>query len=103
MIFPETSIDPHDFIPKVPSISNILKRNGFICEHRKGFTKIRHTINFIIAQSRDGSIIIILEGNHTSDGQIQEFKQRFIHIIGHTSLDLLPVTMNEFYCLKTDK
>lgn len=37
------------------------------------------------------------------DGQIHTFKRGFIYILRHSSLDLLPVTLNGFYRLKPMK
>jgi len=100
MLFPEASIIVHAFISKVPMLSKMLSRNGFIYAYQRGHRKIKNAINSIIETSLVGSIIILPEGKRTSDGEIQEFKSGVIHILRNSSLDLLPVTLSGFYRLK---
>ena len=100
MLFPEASIAVHAFMSRVPLLSNMLRQNGFIYTHRKGFRRTKHVINTIIERSECSSIIILPEGKRTPDGRIQEFKRGFIHVLRHSSLDLLPVTLSGFYRLK---
>jgi len=100
MLFPKASIVVHAFMSKVPMISTMLKRNGFIYAHRTGLHKIRHTMSVIIKRCESSSIIILPEGKRTQDGQIQAFQRGFIHIIRKSSIDLLPITLSGFYSLK---
>lgn len=100
MLFPKASIVVHAFMSRVPIISNMLKRNGFIYAHRRGLPKTKHAISEIIERSEGSSIIILPEGKRTPDGRIQEFKRGFIHILRRSSLDMLPITFSGFYKLK---
>ena len=100
MLFPQASLIVHSFMSKVPMISTMLVRYGFIYAHRQGFKRMKHFTNHINARSQIGSIIILPEGKSSRDGMIHEFKRGFIHILRHNSLDLLPVTLNGFYKLK---
>ena len=53
-----------------------------------------------VREHKGKNIIIIPEGQRTSDGQIQRFKRGFTYILRNSSLDLLPITLNGFYQLK---
>lgn len=99
-LFPKAYIVAHSFMSKVPIISHMLQRNGFIYAHHKGFCKTKRAMNEIVYRSNDSSIIILPEGKRTHDGNIQEFKRGFLYILRHSSLDLLPITLNGFYKLK---
>ena len=100
MLFPHAFIVAHPFMSKVPLISFMLKRNGFIYAHHKDYCRTKQTINEIIGRSKGSSIIILPEGKRTHDGNIKEFKRGFLYILRNTSLDLLPITLNGFYMLK---
>jgi len=100
MLFPEASIVAHSFMAKVPIINNMLKRNGFIYAHHRGFRRTKQAISEVIWRSESSSIIMLPEGKRTHNGRIQEFKRGFLHILRRSSLDLLPVTLNGFYKLK---
>ena len=47
-----------------------------------------------------GDLIMMPEGQRSPDGKIHSFKRGFAHILKHSDLDLLPVTLNGFYKLK---
>lgn len=99
-IFPQTSILVHAFMSKIPLISPMLQRNGFIFAQRKNYRKTRQTLFTIINETKNGSIIILPEGKRTPSGQIYPFKKGFAYIARHSNLDILPVTFNGFYTLK---
>ena len=100
MLFPRASIVVHAFMSKVPILSNMLKRNGFIYAQSTGLQKTKRFISTVIERSEDNSIIILPEGKRTPNGRIQEFKRGFIYILRRSSLDMLPVTFSGFYRLK---
>ncbi len=100
MLFPEALILVHSFMSKVPFLSNMLSRNGFVYAHRTGYQKTKYSISLITEMGKNNSIIILPEGKITRDAQIHEFKRGFIHVLRRSSLDLLPITLNGFYKLK---
>jgi 1-acyl-sn-glycerol-3-phosphate acyltransferase len=100
MLFPGVSIVVYSFMSSMPMLSNMLIRNGFIYAHTKGVRRTKHAINAVIESGKISSTIILPEGKRAPDGQIQEFKRGFIHILRHSLLDLLPVTLSGFYHLK---
>jgi len=100
LLFPEASILVHGFMSKVPVLSSLLKRSGFIYARRRGYKEIRNVIREMLRTVQAGSLIILPEGKPTSDGRIHEFKRGFIHIVRNSSLDLLPITLNGFNKLK---
>ncbi len=100
MLFPHAFIVAHSFMSKVPLISYMLKRNSFVYAHHKSYRRTKQAINEIIFRSKGSSIIMLPEGKRTHDGNIQEFKRGFLYILRHSSLDLLPITLNGFYKLK---
>jgi 1-acyl-sn-glycerol-3-phosphate acyltransferase len=99
MLFPEASILVHAFMSRVPILSNLLKRNGFIYACRGGYIETRNTIREMARRYQTG-LIILPEGKPTPDGRIHEFKRGFIHILRNSPLDLLPITLNGFFTLK---
>ena len=100
MLFPQASILAHSFISKVPIISGMLCRNGFVYAHRTGYQKTKHSISLLIKKSESNSIIILPEGKITRNAQIHEFKRGFLYVLRRSNLDLLPITLNGFYTLK---
>jgi len=100
MLFPKASVMAHSFMSKVPIISNMLSRNGFIYAHRTGYQKTKHLISQMIERSKSDSIVILPEGRITRDAEIHEFKRGFLLILRQSSLDLLPITLSGFYTLK---
>lgn len=85
---------------KVPIVSAILTRCGFIYAYKQGFRKIKDFTRLTNLRGQTSSIIILPEGKSSRDGRIHEFKRGFIYIARHNSLDLLPVTLNGFNKLK---
>ena len=99
-IFPQASILVHDFMSKIPLISTMFRRNGFIFAQRKNYQKTKQTLKTAIDETKGGSIIVLPEGKRTPDGQLHTFKKGFAYIARQTTLDILPVTLNGFYKLK---
>jgi 1-acyl-sn-glycerol-3-phosphate acyltransferase len=100
-VFPQASMVAHAFIKRVPLLGQVLGRVGaiFVQPGRagQGIRAIDHNLSgFDVAPS----VIILPEGARTADGRIHRFRRGFIHILGQTSLDLLPVTLNGMYQLK---
>lgn len=102
-LFPEALIVVNGFISRVPLFGQFVKQVGAIFVNPKGDIKGMRSIDKMLKQHQDTSIIILPEGQRTSDGQIQRFKRGFIYILRHSTLDLLPVTLNGFYQLKPMK
>ncbi len=100
MLFPEASIVVHAFMSKIPVISNLLQRCGFIYARGGGFSETRNAFRKMVNGGQTGSLIILPEGKPTPDGRIGEFKRGFIHILRNSPLDLLLVTLNGFNTLK---
>lgn len=99
-LFPKALIVVHAFMSKMPVLGNLLKQVGAIFVDSKGPKSTKQAIDRMLKQYAGNSIIILPEGQRTESGEIQRFKRGFIYILKHSSLDLLPVTLNGFYQLK---
>ncbi len=103
-VFPYASIVAHAFIKKVPVLGQALSRAGVIFVQPGGAGSGIRALDKNIRFDKTGSGVIILpEGARTPNGNIHSFKRGFIYILRHTTLDLLPVTLNGFYQLKPMK
>ncbi len=100
MLFPQASIVVHPFPSKVPLLNDVLKRSGCMYAHRNGFRQTTRAMRAILRMSEVSSIVLLPEGKRTHNGKIGEFKRGFVYVLRHSSLDLLPVTLNGFYTFK---
>lgn len=99
-VFPKALIVVHAFMARIPVMGDFLKRVGTTFVDSKGPRSTRNAIDRMLRDHKGKSIIIIPEGQRTSNGQIQRFKRGFTYILRNSSLDLLPITLNGFYQLK---
>jgi len=102
-LFPEALIVVNWFISRVPLFGQFMRQLGATFVNPKGDIKGIQSIDKTLKQHQGTSIIILPEGQRTTDGQIQRFKRGFIYILRNSTLDLLPVTLNGFYQLKPMK
>ena len=99
-LFPDASILVHSFLSRVPVVGFLLKSTGAIFVQQKQFGKTKQSIDEMLKQGENKSIIILPEGGRSPDGLIGTFRRGFIYILRHSSMDLLPVTLRGFYSLK---
>jgi 1-acyl-sn-glycerol-3-phosphate acyltransferase len=99
-LFPEASMVVHSFLSKVPIVGFLLNSTGATFVQKKRFGRTRQAIDETLRRQDGKSIVILHEGGRSADGEIHEFKRGFIYILRHSSMDLLPVTLNGFYRLK---
>ncbi len=99
-IFPDTSILVHSFLSRVPIVGFLLKSTGAIFVKRKKFGRSIQTIDELLKQGKNRSIIILPEGRRSPDGSIHRFRRGFLYILRNNSMDLLPITLSGFYSLK---
>ena len=99
-VFPNASILVHSFLSRVPMVGFLLKSIGAIFVQQKKFGRTRQSIDEMLKERRNESIIILPEGGRSPDGSIRAFKRGFIYILRHGPMDLLPVTLRGFYSLK---
>ena len=99
-LFPDASILVHSFLSRVPIVGFLLKSTGAIFVQQKKFGRTKQSIDDMLEQGKNKSIIILPEGGRSPDGSIRAFKRGFIYILRHGPMDLLPVTLRGFYSLK---
>ena len=99
-LFPEASILVHSFLSRVPIVGFLLKSTGAIFVQQKKFGRTKQSIDDMLEQGENKSIIMLPEGGRSPDGSIRKFRRGFIYILRHSSMDLLPVTLNGFHRLK---
>ncbi len=100
-LFPDASFVAHRSLRRVPLLGWLLARIGTIFVYPKRPLATRRAMDEALAGRRTRSIIIIMpESRRTPDGEIHSFRRGFTYLLGHSCLDLLPVTANGFYTLK---
>jgi 1-acyl-sn-glycerol-3-phosphate acyltransferase len=99
-LFPKASFVAHEFISRIPLLGQIMKRWGTIFVDSKHPIRTYRAIDKALEAGLPGNLIIMPEGGRSPDGTIHLFKRGFVHILKHSNLDLLPVTLNGFYKLK---
>jgi len=101
-LFPDASIIAAAFVSRIPFLGQFMKQIGTIFVDPKKGRKTYQAIEIALEEGVK-SVIILPEGERTPDGRVQDFKRGFTYILRHSSLDLLPVTLNGFYTLKPVK
>jgi len=101
-LFPDASIIAAAFVSRIPLLGQFMKQIGTIFVDPKKGRKTYQAIEIALEGGVE-SVIILPEGERTPDGHVQDFKRGFTYILKHSSLDLLPVTLNGFYTLKPVK
>lgn len=99
-VFPRASMVVHSFLSKVPIVGFLLDSTGATFVQKKRYGRTKQIIDETLRRRTDESIIILPEGGRSANGRVHEFKRGFIYILRHSSMDLLPVTLNGFYRLK---
>jgi 1-acyl-sn-glycerol-3-phosphate acyltransferase len=100
--FPHASVVANAFLRNIPILGQALRMMGavFVRTGRSG--EGRKALNlFLDEQEEIPSIILLPEGKITRDGKIQRFRRGYIHIQRQTSCDILPITLNGLFQLKT--
>jgi len=101
-LFPDASIIAAAFVSRIPFLGQFMKQIGTIFVDPKKGRKTYQAIEIALEEGVK-SVIILPEGERTPDGRVQDFKRGFTYILRHSSLHLLPVTLNGFYTLKPVK
>jgi len=99
-VFPDASILVHSFLSRVPIVGFLLKSTGATFVQQKKFGRTKQSIDKMLHERKNKSIIILPEGGRSPDGSIRKFRRGFIYIIRNSPMDLLPVTLREVYRLK---
>lgn len=99
-VFPRASMVVHSFLSKVPIVGFLLNSTGATFVQRKRYGRTKQKVDETLRQRAGESIIILPEGGRSADGRIHEFKRGFIYMVRHSSMELLPITLNGFYRLK---
>jgi 1-acyl-sn-glycerol-3-phosphate acyltransferase len=99
--FPQASLVAHAFLKNIPLLGQILLRLGTIFVQPGTTGRGRRALGLHLSEAAPhGSVIILPEGGRTADGKIHRFRRGIIYFLRHSTLDLLPVTLNGFYQLK---
>jgi len=99
--FPRASLVAHAFLKNIPLLGQILRRLGTIFVRPGTAGRGRRALDFHLSgPTTRSSVIILPEGGRTPDGKIHRFRRGFIYFLRHSTMDLLPVTLNGFYQLK---
>ncbi len=99
-LFPEAAIVAAAFISRIPVLGHFQKQNGVVFVDKKDPQKTKQAQDKALEGDPLGNVIIFPEGQRSPDGQIHPFKHGFVYILRHSTLDLLPITLNGFYKLK---
>jgi len=97
---PNASFVAHEFISRIPLLGQFMRQNGAIFVNDKHPLKSYHEIDLALARGLSNDVIIMPEGQRSPDGEVHHFKRGFVHILRHSNLGLLPITLNGFYKLK---
>jgi 1-acyl-sn-glycerol-3-phosphate acyltransferase len=100
LLSPNASFVAHEFISRIPLLGQVMKKFGTVFVNAERPIKAFHDIDKALEKGVSNDIIIMPEGQRSSDGKIRPFKRGFVYILRHTGLDLLPVSLNGFYKLK---
>lgn len=99
ILFPNASFVAHEFISHIPLRRQFMRQNGTIFVNEKHPIKSFHEIDMALEKGLSTDIIMP-EGQRSSDGEVHYFKRGFVHILRHSDLKLLPITLNGFFKLK---
>ncbi len=100
ILFPNASFVAHEFISHIPLLGQIMRQMGTIFVNEKHPIKSYHEIDRALERGLTNDLIIMPEGGRSPDGDVRHFKRGFVHILRHSDLDLIPITLNGFYKLK---
>lgn len=101
-VVPGVSWIGREYLIRIPGFGHLLKMNDYIPIEPGQPGRSWQSIKQAITHAKDGiTVAIFPEGTRTEDGQLGTFKKGFIHILRATHLDILPVTLNGFYSLKS--
>ncbi len=99
-LFPTASFVANEFISRIPLLGQIMRQAGTIFVNSKNPQRAYRELNKALERGVSSNVIIMPEGQRSPDGEVHPFKRGFMHILRHSELDLLPVTLNGFYKLK---
>ena len=99
-LFPEAAFVAAAFISRIPVLGHFMRQNGVMFVDKKELKKTRQVMDEALEGDTLGSVIILPEGQRSPDGKIHPFKRGFVYLLRHSTLDLLPITLNGFYKLK---
>ena len=100
ILFPSASFVAHEFIARIPLLGQFMRRNGTIFVAGSYPVRAYQAIDRALECGLPGDLIIMPEGGRSPDGALHPFKRGFAHILRHSNLDLLPITLNGYYHLK---
>lgn len=100
ILFPNASFVAHEFISRIPVLGRFMRQNVTIFADGRHPIRTCQAIDLALERGVPGDMIIMPEGRRSPDGDVHHFKRGFAHILRHSDLDLLPVTLNGFYKLK---
>ena len=98
--FPTVTWFGHERLLRIPLFSRILKLTDYIPVREKSISNTREMFDDLVQKSHEHSVAIFPEGTRTLDGKINKFYKGFIYLLRASEIDILPVTLNGFYCLK---
>lgn len=99
-LFPRASFIADAFMSRIPLLGHFMALNGAIFVDKANPRRSMQAIDAALERGTASDVIIFPEGGRTPDGEIHAFKRGFVYILKHSTLDLLPVTLNGFYRLK---
>ena len=102
-VFPKACILVHSFLRRAPIVGFLLKSTGAVFVQQKKYGKTKQAIDDMLKHNDNHSILVLPEGGRSPDGRIRKFRNGFVYILRHSSMDLLPVTLRGFYRLKPMK
>jgi 1-acyl-sn-glycerol-3-phosphate acyltransferase len=99
-IFPQVAWLGREYLIRIPLFGHMLRRMNYIVVDDDPSKSVRKILRQAIAGAQSFTIALFPEGTRTLDGQLQEFKRGFVHIMRAAELDVLPVTLNGLFELK---
>lgn len=88
----------------IPILGNSLSMGVAIPVDKKSIRKSAEALaEGLQKKSKRQSVGIFPEGTRTKDGKLQFFKRGFVKIARDTQMDILPITLNGFYSIQSDK
>jgi len=98
--YPDVSWFGHERLLKVPVFKTVLKMINYVPMKAANYTATKTMIDQLITKSQGHTIAIFPEGTRSLDGHVNEFFRGFIKVLRESEINILPVTLNGFFCFK---
>lgn len=88
-------------LTRIPLFGKVLELTDYIPMKSTSYKHTKAMIQELTEKSKEHTIAIFPEGTRTLTGKINDFYRGFIILLRFSEIDVLPVTLNGFYKLKT--